>query len=205
VDIFAGLDAQIKGFLDPREGRRLYEIAREASVNGPCLEIGSYCGKSALYIAKACKERGTVLFSIDHHRGSEEQQPGEAYFDPELFDARSYTIDTLAHFRRTLRLADLEDTVVPMVCRSEVAARAWATPLSMVFIDGGHCYETVETDFHCWAHHILPGGFLLIHDIFQDADKGGQAPYQIYTMASGTGLFRQLPMMETLGVLQRKV
>ena len=201
---FADLDTQIKGFLDPREGQRLYQTACEAAAIGPCLEIGSYCGKSALCIARACKEHGTVLFSIDHHLGSEEQQPGEDYFDPELFDARTFTIDTLVHFRRTLRLADLEDVVVPMVCRSEVAARAWATPLSLVFIDGGHSYEAVDTDYQCWARHILPGGFLLMHDLFPDAAKGGQGPYQVYAMACGSGLFHELPMTETLGVLQRK-
>jgi predicted O-methyltransferase YrrM len=196
---------QIKGFLDPQEGRRLYEVARAAAALGPCLEIGSYCGKSALYIGRACRENNTILFSVDHHRGSEEQQPGEAYFDPQLFDIRSFSIDTLFHLRRTLQLADLEDVVVPMVCRSEVAARAWATPLGLVFIDGGHSYETVLKDYQCWARHIIPGGYLLMHDIFPDPRKGGQAPYQIYTMALGSGLFQELPRTDTLGILQRKI
>ncbi len=198
------LSNQIKGFLDPREGQRLYEVACQAAVMGPCLEIGSYCGKSALYIAQACKENGTILFSVDHHRGSEEQQPGEAYFDPELFDIRSFSIDTLPHFRRTLQLSDLEDAVAPLVCRSEVAARAWAIPLGLVFIDGGHAYETVLNDYQCWARHIIPGGYLLIHDIFPDPRKGGQAPFQIYTMARESGYFQALPMTETLGVLQKR-
>jgi cephalosporin hydroxylase len=198
------LSNQIKGFLDPREGQRLYEVACQAAVMGPCLEIGSYCGKSALYIAQACKENGTILFSVDHHRGSEEQQPGEAYFDPELFDIRSFSIDTLPHFRRTLQLSDLEDAVAPLVCRSEVAARAWAIPLGLVFIDGGHAYETVLNDYQCWARHIVPGGYLLIHDIFPDPRKGGQAPFQIYTMARESGYFQALPMTETLGVLQKR-
>ncbi|MCP4667842.1 MAG: class I SAM-dependent methyltransferase [Deltaproteobacteria bacterium] len=193
----------IKGFLDEEEGRRLYDIARAAGRLGPCLEIGSYCGKSAIYLGEACKENGTVLFSIDHHRGSEEQQPGEEYFDPELLDRQTGEVDTFRAFRKTLAKADLEDTVVPIVCRSEVAARSWATPLSLVFIDGGHSYEAASTDYGCWAPFILPKGYLLIHDIFEDTEKGGQAPYDVYKLALSSNRFRELPMTGTLGVLQR--
>ena len=107
---------QIKGFLDPEEGMRLFDIALEASRLGPCLEIGSYCGKSAIYLGTACKAGNTILFSVDHHRGSEEQQPGEEYFDPELFDVRAYQMDTFPLFRKTIDLFSLEDAVVPMVC-----------------------------------------------------------------------------------------
>jgi predicted O-methyltransferase YrrM len=194
---------QIKGFLDPEEGRRLYETARTASRLGPCLEIGSYCGKSAVYLGTGCKAENTILFSVDHHRGSEEQQPGETYFDPELFDFRSFQIDTLPLFRNTLALAGLEDTVVPIVCRSDTASRAWKTPLGLVFIDGGHAFETALTDYRCWSPFIVSGGYLLIHDIFHDPKDGGQAPRQVYEIARDSGLFRELPMTKTLGVLQR--
>ncbi|MFZ1984963.1 MAG: class I SAM-dependent methyltransferase, partial [Desulfatitalea sp.] len=132
------------------------------------------------------------------------QQPGEEYFDPSLFDVRSYTIDTFGHYRRTLRMAELEETVVPIVASSVVAARAWATPLGLVFIDGGHAYETVCGDYECWAKHIVAGGYLLIHDIFKDPAQGGQAPYQIYQVAAASGVFEELPMTRTLGVLRRR-
>ncbi len=194
---------QIKGFLDPEEGRRLYETAFDASRLGPCLEIGSYCGKSAVYIGAGCKAGNTILFSVDHHRGSEEQQPGEEYFDSELFDIGAYRIDTFPLFRQTLAMAGLEETVVPIVCRSDIAARAWNTPLGLVFIDGGHAFETALTDYRCWAPHIVPNGYLLIHDIFQDPKDGGQAPWQVYEMAKASGRFKELPMTKTLGVLQR--
>jgi MMP 1-O-methyltransferase len=195
---------QIKGFLDPEEGQRLYEMASQAAPLGPCLEIGSYCGKSALYLGTACKEKASILFSIDHHHGSEEQQPGEEYFDPGLFNVRLFAVDTFSHFRRTLEMAQLETAVVPIVAPSAVAAKAWATPLSLLFIDGGHAYETVKTDYECWARHIRIGGYLLIHDIFKDPSRGGQAPYQIYQIAVSSGLFEELPMTRTLGVLRRQ-
>jgi predicted O-methyltransferase YrrM len=193
----------IKGFLDEAEGRYLYDVAIEASKKGPCLEIGSYCGKSTVYLGSACKQNNSILFSIDHHRGSEEQQPGQEYFDPELVDPETNRVDTFKEFRRNIEKAGLEETVVPMVCRSEVAARQWATPLSLVFIDGGHTFETVITDYKAWVDHILPEGYLLIHDIFKDPERGGQAPYQIYNLAQASGLFQKLPMIKTLGVLKR--
>jgi len=203
-----GIDQKLlsatKGFLDEDEGRCLYEIARKASRLGPCLEIGSYCGKSTIYIGAACKTNDGIVYSIDHHRGSEEQQPGHEYFDPGLFDPKTGRVDTFQEFRKTLEKAGLEDTVVAMVCRSDVAARLWATPLAMVFIDGGHSAETAITDYECWARHILPGGYLLIHDIFKDPAEGGQAPHHIYKLARSSGQFKRLPIIKTLGVLQRK-
>jgi MMP 1-O-methyltransferase len=195
---------EVKGFLDESEGMRLYEIAEEASKNGPCLEIGSYCGKSSIYLGTACKNNKGVLFSIDHHRGSEEQQPGEEYFDPELFDSKDGCLNTFDEFRRTLSRAGLEDTVVPVVSSSEVVARAWTIPLSLVFIDGGHSYESVYTDYKCWAGHIIPGGYLAIHDIFEDPEKGGQGPYEVYKVALQSGIFEEIPMVKTLGVLKCK-
>jgi MMP 1-O-methyltransferase len=194
----------IKGFLDPEEGKHLFDITLLAADLGPILEIGSYCGKSTIYIGQACKDKNTTLFSIDHHRGSEEQQPGEEYFDPELYDYKLFRMDTLPAFRQTLSLFDLEDAVVPIVARSSVATKSWATPLGMVFIDGGHSYEAASTDYNCWARHIVPGGYLLIHDIFPDPTKGGQAPYEVYKLALSSGDFIELPMMKTLGVLRKK-
>lgn len=195
---------RIKGFMDPEEGRALFKIAREASRLGPCLEIGSYCGKSAVYLGSACRENGATLYSIDHHRGSEEQQPGEAYFDPALFDFKTFCMDTLPLFRRTLALAGLEETVVPLISRSHVVSRNWATQLSLVFIDGDHSFESARTDYNCWADHILPGGYLLIHDIFEDPAEGGQAPWEVYQIAVASGRFEELPRIKTLGVLKRK-
>jgi len=193
----------VKGFLDRQEGNALYDIAIEASRRGPCLEIGSYCGKSTIYLGSACRKNNSILFSIDHHRGSEEQQPGEEYFDPELYDRKTRRVDTFKEFRNTIEKAGLEDTVVPMVCRSELAARLWSTSLSLVFIDGGHSYAAAYTDYNAWAGHIMPNGYLMIHDIFKNPEKGGQAPYHIYELAVASGLFKEVSMINTLGVLKR--
>jgi predicted O-methyltransferase YrrM len=193
----------VKGFLDNEEGLKLYELAVEASKHGPCLEIGGYCGKSTLYLGLGCQEGGGMLFSIDHHRGSEEQQPGEEYFDPDIFDDEEGKVDTFRLFRKTVEGASLGDTVVPVVSSSKVVARSWSMPLSLVFIDGSHSYESAFSDYTSWAPHIVPGGFLAIHDIFPDPEEGGQAPYFIYTKALSSGLFVEFSMIKTLGVLKR--
>jgi MMP 1-O-methyltransferase len=196
--------ARIKGFLDEREANYLYKLTLNAGKTGPCLEIGSYCGKSAVYLGTACKESGSVLFSLDHHTGSEEQQPGEEYFDPELLDQETGKIDTLRFFRKTIAEFDLEDTVIPIVGRSEIVGRIWQTPLNLIFIDGSHAYESVLNDYKIWAKHLIIGGYLLFHDIFPDPAKGGQAPFKVYQIAVASGLYEEMPMCESLGILKRK-
>ncbi len=193
----------LKGFLAEEEGAALYRLASETADLGPCLEIGSYCGKSTVYLGAACRDKGQVLFSIDHHRGSEEQQPGEEYFDPQLFDPLAGGMDTFRFFRETLRRAGLEDTVVPVVCRSALAARAWATPLSLVFIDGGHALDTVSTDFRAWAPHVIAAGAIVFHDVFPDPSMGGQAPYQVYRQALDSGRFKEHAAVASLRALRR--
>lgn len=192
----------VKGFLDPQEGTALYRLAAEASDLGPCLEVGSYCGKSTVYLGSACKLMCNTLFAVDHHRGSEEHQPGEEYHDRELFDERSQLMDSFHNFRSTMRAADLEEFVVPVVAPSAVAARHWNTPLGLVFIDGGHSLEAAMTDYRSWSRHIVPGGFLAIHDIFPNPADGGQAPFEIYKLALASAQFELVEMVKTLGILR---
>lgn len=193
----------VKGFLADDEGEGLYQLALTASKMGPCLEVGSYCGKSTVYLGAACQLNQQTLFAVDHHLGSEEHQLGEEYHDPELYDGDAQKMDSFRVFRQTMSRANLEDTVVPIVAPSTVAGRHWATPLALVFIDGGHAYATALADYRSWAAHVMPGGLLLIHDLFPNPDEGGQAPYDIYKLALASGLFEPLPMINTLGVLRR--
>lgn len=194
--------ADIKGFLHEREASCLYELALISTNKAPCLEIGSYCGKSAAYIGSACQETGSILFSLDHHCGSEEQQPGETYFDPELMNKETGKIDTLKFFRKTIIDFNLEDSVIPIIGRSEIVGKYWYTPLSFIFIDGSHAYESVLNDFNIWSKHLIKGGYLIFHDIFSDPAKGGQAPYLVYQIAIASKAYEQLPMCESLGILK---
>lgn len=194
----------VKGFLDPVEGEALFQRCLEACAVGPCLEVGSYCGKSTVYLGAACRRGGRTLFAVDHHRGSEEHQLGEQYHDPDLYDAGVGLMDSFRAFRDTMRRAALEDVVVPLVASSTVAARDWQTPLGMVFIDGGHSFEAAFADYDAWAHHVAAGGILAIHDLFPNPEEGGQAPITIYRKALESGLFEEEPVVRTLGILRRR-
>lgn len=194
----------VKGFLDPAEGAALYQHCLATAALGPCLEVGSYCGKSTVYLGTAAKQAQGIVYAVDHHRGSEEHQLGEEYHDPDLYDQHAGLMDSFREFRKTMRSAKLEEHVVPIVAPSLVAARQWATPLGMVFIDGGHSLEAALNDYRSWAGHVCTGGILAIHDIFPDPTQGGQAPYDIWKLAKASGLFEELPMVKTLGLFRRR-
>jgi len=193
----------VKGFLAPEEGEALYRAAREVGSLGPCLEIGSYCGKSTVYFGLGCQEAKGVLYALDHHLGSEENQAGWEHHDESLADAETGMLNTFPLFRRTLRLAELEDTVVPIVAPSKVAANQWGTPLAMVFIDGGHALEHALGDYRLWAPKIVPGGILAIHDVFPNPEDGGRAPFEIYQMALASQLFEAFAAVKSLRLLRR--
>ena len=199
-----GIDPdQVKGFLEKQEAESLYQFAKKYSSLGPCLEIGSYCGKSAVYLGAAMKENNQILYSIDHHKGSEEQQPGEEFFDLDLLDETGKGINTLPFFLETLDKAGLRDNVVPIVSTSLEASEVWSEPLAMVFIDGGHSDQAANDDYDVWHPHIIQGGLLAIHDVFPNPEDGGRPPFNIYTKAKESGLFKEVDMINSLALLER--
>lgn len=189
--------------MPPDEGLALYEAAMSLAVPGPLLEVGSYCGKSAIYLGAAARSRGRLLFAVDHHRGSEENQPGWEHHDPELIDPGLGMMDTLPFFRRVVHDAGLEGTVVAVVGDSPAVAAAWAGPLAMVFIDGGHGPEPARADYEGWAPHVASGGLLAIHDVFPDPADGGRPPYEIYLRALDSGAFAETRAVGSLRILHR--
>ena len=200
--LFAFADA-IRGFMPPDEGRALHDHASTVAVEGPFLEVGSYCGKSTVYLGAAACQRGRLLFAVDHHRGSEENQPGWEWHDPDLVDPASGLIDTLPEFRRTIRDSGLDSTVVAVVGDSPSVAAAWGTPLALLFIDGGHGVEPAHADYQGWVPHLVEGGTLLIHDVFPDPADGGRPPFEIYQRAVASGAFEELDAVGSLRALRR--
>jgi predicted O-methyltransferase YrrM len=193
-----------RGFMPPDEGVALHEAALLVSDSAaPMLEIGSYCGKSGIYLGSAAKERNTILFALDHHRGSEENQPGWEWHEPDLVDPEIGVIDTLPRFRRTIFDAGLEGTVVALVGDSPTVGARWAIPLSFLFIDGGHGSEPAHRDFDLWTPWIEAGGILAIHDVFPDPADGGRPPYEIYCRAIESGEFTDVSATGSLRVLRR--
>jgi len=189
------------------EGIALYRAGQEAGRSGlgPLLEIGTYCAKSAVYLGAAARDTGTLVFSIDHHRGSEELQPGWPHHDPEVLVPGTGRIDTLPWARRALYDAGLEDNVVLVVGRSAPIARWWNCPLSLVFIDGGHGAEVARADFSSWVPKVAPGGLLAVHDVFVSAADGGQVPYYLYCEVLESGEFEEVGETGSLRLLRRSL
>ncbi len=167
----------VKGFLASDEGEALFELAVEVCHLGPCLEIGSYCGKSTIYLAAACNLMDGVVYAVDHHQGSEEHQIGEEYHDADLFDNARHCINSYPYFLKNIQLAMVDHCVIPVLAESKKVAKYWDTPLSLVFVDGGHSPEMAMNDCLNWSDKICDGGFIAIHDIFEKPDEGGQGPY----------------------------
>jgi predicted O-methyltransferase YrrM len=194
-----------RGFMPPEEGWALAEAAAGADTSlGPFLEVGSYCGKSACYLGPVARRSGTVLYCLDHHRGSEENQAGWEWHEPDLVDPAVDKMDTLPFFRRTVHDAGLEDVVVALVGHSATVAATWTTPLSMLFIDGGHGEQPADDDYAGWTPKVAVGGLLIIHDVFPDPADGGRPPYErIYLPALESGAFVELNAVGSLRVLRR--
>ncbi|HEX2192479.1 MAG TPA: class I SAM-dependent methyltransferase [Acidimicrobiales bacterium] len=194
-----------RGFLPDDEGQALHAAGRSGAGHGPLLEVGSYCGKSAVYLGAAARAAGTLLFTVDHHRGSEELQPGWEHHDPSVVEPRTGRVDTLPFLRQTLEAAALEATVVAVVGDSPAVAAHWRTPLGLLFLDGGHGAGPARADYEGWAPHVAQGGLLAIHDVFPDPADGGRAPYEVYLGALASGAFAEEPALGagSLRVLRR--
>lgn len=196
------------GFMPPEEGLALFRYAAGRLPRGPVLEVGTYCGKSAIYLGAAARVVGaqaSTVFTVDHHRGSEENQAGWEHHDATLVDPATGLMDTLPVFRRTLAAAGLEEQVVAVVGHSARVARAWTTPLAMLFIDGGHGVEPARDDYRYWTPHVMAGGLLAIHDVFPDPADGGRPPYEeIYLPALDSRLFEEIDAVGSLRVLRRR-
>jgi predicted O-methyltransferase YrrM len=192
------------GFMPPEEGLLLYGYAAERLPHGPALEVGGYCGKSAVYLGAAARQVGGTVFSVDHHHGSEENQAGWEHHDPTLVDPATGRMDTLPVFRRTIEAAGLEEVVVAVVGASRTVSRHWRTPLSLLFIDGGHGEQPARDDYRGWAPLVMPGGLLVIHDVFPNPAEGGRPPYeQIYLPALESGDFAEVDALGSIRVLRR--
>ena len=191
------------GFMPTDEGLALYAAAVQAAPLGPLIEIGSYCGRSTLLLAAAAATAGTHVITIDHHRGSEEHQPGWEYHDPTLVDPAVGRIDTLPVFRRVIATSGLEEHVIAITAPSEHVGRYWAHEAGLVFVDGSHTDEAAQRDYAAWAGHVVDGGLLAIHDVFADPAEGGQAPYRIYQRALDSGAFTEAEGCRSLRLLRR--
>ena len=206
LDYLLAFADTVKGFMPREEGLALFEFALAhggRSHRGTWLEIGAWCGKSAVYLGAAAEATNSVLYSLDHHHGSEENQSGWEHHDAALVDPADGRLNTLPAWQRTIAEAQLESTVIGLVGPSVVVAAHFNQPLDLLFIDGGHGHDVAWADYEHWAPKVVSGGLLLIHDVFEDPRDGGRPPYEIYR-AARDGDFRDVAHEGSLRVLQRR-
>jgi len=192
-----------KGFMPLDEGEFLYGTAVARLGEGPALEIGTYCGKSGIYLGAAARVAGSTVYTLDHHRGSEENQAGWEHHDTSVVDPEFDLMDTLPTFRKTIARAGLEDEVIAVVGRSTTVAKHWRTPVALLFIDGGHSEEPAQADYTGFARWVQPGGVLVIHDVFERSEDGGQAPFHVWQRAVASGAFTPAGTVGSMRVLER--
>jgi len=193
----------VKGFLNDKEAKKLQELFLNVHHLGAVLEIGTYCGKSTLNFAHVAKKINGLVFTVDHHTGSEEHQLGEEYHDEDLFDKRLNKFNTLPEFLKNIRSSNLGQFIIPLINKSSKASETFSELISMLFIDGGHSSEAAFSDYNSWKDKISSGGLLVIHDVFPNPEDGGRPPFEIYSAAQKSKEFDDLGIYETLGILKK--
>jgi predicted O-methyltransferase YrrM len=199
----AAVAARTKGFLPEDEAAALRAAALTAP-GGTWLEVGTYCGKSTVHLGAAARATGAALVTLDHHRGSEENQPGWEWHDASLVDPHTGRLETLPSLRRTLWDARLDEVVSVLVATTQQVAPWWTTPLSLLFLDGNHTEEVAQHDYAGFARHVAPGGLLLVHDVFELPEDGGRPPWNVFRRAVDTGAFTEVSATGSLRVLRRR-
>ncbi len=144
---------QVNGWLTYREGKLLYNLAKNCSGKGVIVEIGSWKGKSTIWLAKGSKAGNNVsIYAIDPHLGSTEHK--EWYGN----------VLTFEEFKKNIKDAKVDDIVIPIVKKSEEAANYFDKPVELIFIDGAHEYELVKLDFESWFPKVIDRGTMAFHD-----------------------------------------
>ena len=193
----------VKGFLSDKEAKKLQELFLKVHHLGSVLEIGTYCGKSTLNFALIAKKIDGLIYTVDHHTGSEEHQLGEEYHDEDLYDKRLKKFNTLPEFLKNLRSSNLNNFIIPIISKSSDASETFSELISLLFIDGGHSLEAALSDYNSWKDKICSGGLLVIHDVFPNPEDGGRPPFEIYSRAQKSKQFEDLGIYETLGILKK--
>ncbi len=194
---------KVKGFLDDTEAKKLSSLIGKTSFLGPALEIGTYCGKSAMIFSEACNKNNSYIFTLDHHVGSEEHQVGEEYHDEQLFDIRLNKFNSLPEFLKNIEKFPYSENIIPIVGDSVEVSKNWKIPLGLLFIDGGHSMKAAKNDFDYWGKHLVSGGILAIHDVFPNPKDGGRPPYEIFCIAKESNKFKEIELIKSLAVLEK--
>ena len=195
-----------RGFMPSEEGDALWDAgiaAGRAVPARPFLEIGSYCGKSSIWLGAAARQSDTVLFALDHHRGSEENQPGWDWHEPDLVDPQVGRIDTLPHFRRTVHAPDWKSRSLRWSATHQLSPATGPLRSRCCSSTAVMVPNRLTATTSSGRPSSAPGGTLCIHDVFPDPADGGRPPYEIYCRALESGSFVEARAVGSMRVLQR--
>jgi predicted O-methyltransferase YrrM len=157
--------AGVDGWLSRTEGRLLFRLAKRCRARGAIVEIGSWKGKSTIWLGHGTREgRGQKIHAIDPHCG--------VIYKDETAEAKP----TFADFQRNIAIAGVADMVIPHVDFSESVARTFSEPVEFIFIDGLHDYQSVKNDFETWFPKVMNGGVMAFHDT-----TGQPGPFKLVT------------------------
>ena len=155
--------------------------------------------------ARRRAQAGTVLFTVDHHRGSEENQAGWEHHDPEVVDPETGRMDTLPFFRRTIEAAGSRGRRGRRRRRLGAGRRAsGTTPLGFLFIDGGHAEDVAMADYATLgAARRRRAACSRSTTCSRTRPTGGQAPFHVWQRAVADG-FAPVSTTGSLRVLRNE-
>lgn len=134
--------------------------AREVGPAGICVEVGTWCGYTALALAFG----GPLVACVDTFLASDLQTGKLA-----LERLGENVPTTLLRFMANGVKAPEPVRLMPMVGHSPEVARAFGPKsVDLVFIDGDHTFEAVVADLTAWSVALKPGGLYCGHDAGQD-------------------------------------
>ena len=206
------LDAarRTRGFMPDDEGEALYEAAlpcrggRGAPERSPpSWRSAPGAGSRRCTSVPPPRPRERSLFSIDHHHGSEENQPGWDHHDPELVDPDTGRIDTLPFWRRTIAAPGSVPSVVGIVGDSPTIAARWRPRSTSASSTAATARSRPGPTTGAGRRTWRVGGWLAIHDVFPDPADGGRPPYELWRAALDSGEFVEDGECGSLRVLRR--
>ena len=151
------IDPQV-GILD-KEGCLLFDYASKIPTKGLIIEIGSWRGRSTVWLGQGAMFRGGKVLAVDPHEGMEGF--GESYNE----------------FLNNIERCKVSNNVMPILLTSKVFFENYTEKVDMVFIDGLHDYPTVLNDTLESLDHLKENGILAMHDTVAYA-----GPYKVLKM-----------------------
>ncbi|OGW81892.1 MAG: hypothetical protein A3G33_05280 [Omnitrophica bacterium RIFCSPLOWO2_12_FULL_44_17] len=150
------MEPWVNQFVSKEQEIVLQTLARAAAKrNCWFLEVGSWCGDSALILGAVAKKMSGKLLCIDWWKGSDES-------DLSWFAKNN---DIFSIFWERIKHAGLEDAVIPIRTTSETVVHFLKQKMfDLVYLDSDHRYDAVRNTLKSYSPLVLKGGIFCGHD-----------------------------------------